>query len=140
QEKNSLDKIIKLEPRYYIWGCVNTIVNETSPSFSGYGFIETQEKLNNCYAETRAFFNDGQRSWFLDKKFNTHNQYLNFYLSTGFLGLSVFLAICIYCIVINRKNFLCLAISLSILVFFMFENVLSRQMGVELFALTLVFS
>lgn len=140
QKEHSIEKMMKLEPRYYIWDCAGMLIKEKSPSFFGYGFIATQEKLNYCYSETQKFFNLNQQEWFITKKFNTHNQYLNFYLTTGFLGFFCFITICVFCLVLNTKSFYGLCLNISMLVFFMFENVLSRQMGVELCALVLVFS
>lgn len=140
QKQFSFEKVIKLEPRYYIWGCVKDIIKDKSPSFFGYGFTTTQEKLNFCYANSQEFNNNDQQSWFVDKKFNTHNQYLNFYLSTGVLALLVFSITCFFCLSTNINIFFALALNVSVLLFFMVENVLSRQMGVELCVLVLVFS
>lgn len=140
QNDLSIEKIIKLEPRYYIWGCAKDIIKDESPSLFGHGFVLTQEKLNACYANSQKFYNKSQQNWFIDEKFNTHNQYLNFYLSSGLLGLTVFLTACLFCLLNGINSFYALALNISILSFLLFENVLSRQMGVELFVLTLVFS
>lgn len=140
QKEHSIEKIMKLEPRYYIWDCARKLIEEKSPSLFGYGFIATQEKLNYCYSETQKFFNINQQEWFITKKFNTHNQYLNFYVATGLVGLFCFIMICVSCLVLNTRSFYSLGLNISMLVFFMFENVLSRQMGVELCGLVLVFS
>lgn len=139
QDKFSIEKFIKFEPRYYIWGCAVDIAKNFHKPFFGYGFNVAQDKLNFCYASSEKFINLDQKKWFIKAKFNSHNQYLNFYLSNGLLAFIIFTMVGFFCLHSHAKSFFALAISVSMLLFFMFENVLSRQMGVELVALVMIF-
>jgi len=95
--------------------------------FFGYGIGDTKDILSNL---------EHKNDFFNNKYYNTHNQYLNFMLATGFLGLLLF-------IIFLFKN-LQLAIfgsleQFSIVLLFILlmfiENILDRQNGVIYFAI-----
>lgn len=140
QQNFSLEKSIKLEPRYHIWGCVKFIMENNSVTYFGYGFLQTQEMLNSCYQNNYKFLNQSHKKWVVYKSYNTHNQYLNFYLSTGLLGFLYFVLICCLFSFKYKSNFFSLSLIISMLLFFTFENVLTRQMGVQLCAIVVIFS
>ncbi|WP_067146649.1 O-antigen ligase family protein [Pseudotamlana agarivorans] len=140
EDNVTLNKILRFEPRYYIWNCVYKITTNSSPKFTGLGFENTQEKLNSCFLAGENFNNQEHKQWFLDKKFNTHNQYFNFYLGSGIIGLISMLFFSFTTLIDNRHSLFAFVINLSMLLFFVFENVLTRQMGVVLCAIVLIFS
>jgi O-antigen ligase len=136
----TLEQIVKFEPRYYIWNCSYSLLIENKAYLMGLGFDSLNKQLEACYSNSTDFMNKEQQDYFVRSKFNTHNQFLNFMLSTGILSLLLFIVFFISWFKMGYNNYY-----LSILVFVLFlfclaENILSRQMGVELFALTLVFS
>ena len=53
----------------------------------GNGFEETEELLLNKY---KSISPKKKSDWFIQKKFNTHNQYLDILLSQGYIGLVIF--------------------------------------------------
>lgn len=94
--------------------------------FFGYGIGDTKDILSDL---------EHKNDFFNNKYYNTHNQYLNFMLATGFLGLLLF-------IVFLYKN-LQLAVlgsleQFSVVLLFILlmfiENILDRQNGVIYFA------
>jgi len=99
----------------------------------GYGLGDVQGALDRCYFKKNYGFKIG--------RYNSHNQYIFIWLSTGIIGFFLFLfLIFYYC----KKAWICEDyLMLSIVIFygivFLFENVLSRQSGVILFAFLMNF-
>lgn len=95
--------------------------------FLGYGVGDAQRELNLCYANKSDIL--------LMHKFNSHNQYLDVTIKTGFIGLSVFLGFLIinFIYAIKNKNELMIMILVLYCMMFLVENILSRQSGVILF-------
>lgn len=109
-----------------IYDCATLKIKE-SPIF-GYGMGDIQDQLNLCY-KSRKYFTKGIT-------YNSHNQYLSYYLSSGVLGL---LAICFFVFYFTsfaiKKHKILLAITLVFYAIIMlFENTLERQSGVILFS------
>jgi len=94
----------------------------------GYGLGDVQEALDRCYFENNYGFISG--------KYNSHNQYMFVWLSAGIIGFFLFLFLLMYYFkkTWDSKDYLMLAIISFYCVVFLFENVLSRQSGVILFA------
>ena len=98
--------------------------------FFGYGTGMETTVLNKAYLENDMDFSH-------KKKYNAHNQYLNFLLELGMLGLVIF----IYFISINvfrsvkTKNHYQFLFLLFIMCISCTENILVRNMGITFFAL-----
>ncbi len=96
----------------------------------GYGIGDVESKLQNCYKQkidsnVYQLFN-----------YNSHNQYLHFLLSSGIIGLLVFLIsifLPIY-LSVQSSNYLYLLFSLLLITSFLTENVLNRHDGVLLYS------
>ena len=97
-----------------------------SPIF-GYGIGDVQEQLDQCYQE--------ENTNFPKKRYNTHNQYLFIWLSSGILGFIIFIGILFYYFKksLQFKDELMFSILVLYSFTFLFENVLSRQSGVIFF-------
>lgn len=97
-----------------------------SPIF-GYGIGDVQEQLDKCYQE--------ENTNFPKKRYNTHNQYLFIWLSSGIIGFITFIAIMFYYFKksIQFKDEVMFSILVLYSFTFLFENVLSRQSGVIFF-------
>jgi O-antigen ligase len=96
----------------------------------GYGAGGLQQELNRCYDSYPAYI-------YKVKKFNTHNEFLNVWLSLGITGFILFLASLAFPFVFAiREHHIVYA---CFLIFFciccLTENNLSRQMGVVFFTL-----
>ncbi len=124
------------EPRVVIWSCAKKMI--LSPDFNNFignaSYNETYSKLTNLY--DTSIDNVQKRRWFLNQQYNTHNQFIDFYLIGGILGFSIFIlfiAISFYC---SKNNFFAISIMISLTLFLMVENMLQRQFGVFIFILT----
>jgi len=127
------------EPRYYIWDCAYQIAPNCAQDFIfGYGYYTTEAKLGTCYTEKDNFIDSQHKQWFLDCNFNTHNQFLDIFLSQGLLALIVFIVSILYLLIRSRSNFYALSLALFIVLFFSFENVLTRQIGCMLISILII--
>ncbi|WP_298755393.1 O-antigen ligase family protein [uncultured Psychroserpens sp.] len=94
----------------------------------GYGWGDVKGVLDDCYQDENPNL--------LLKNYNTHNQFLSILLSTGIIGLAVFLFYFYYLFKFSNKNrnrllfFLLLYFGLNMLS----ENILEREDGVIFFS------
>ncbi len=127
----------KGEPRIVIWKCAKGIVDEKAFNYFVGTFSSEQvdQKLIDCYNSKEVL--SGPYWWIGKKnfKYNTHNQYIWYFVTYGFLGLTLFLGIfgVQFWNFIKNKNvysffFIFIFSSQSL-----FENLLSRQLGIYLF-------
>lgn len=95
----------------------------------GAGLKEMQNELNNCYAQ----YDD---PIFLKASFNTHNQYFDSLISTGSLGLLLFLLMLFYPVkgLTKKEKIIFFFFKLFVLLCCLTENVLARQYGVVFFS------
>jgi hypothetical protein len=95
--------------------------------FFGYGIGDTKDILINL---------EHKNDFFNNKYYNTHNQYLNFMLATGFLGLLLFIIFLFknlqLAILGSLEQF---SIVLLFILLMFIENILDRQNGVIYFAI-----
>ncbi|WP_400075804.1 O-antigen ligase family protein [Winogradskyella sp. R77965] len=100
---------------------------------TGYGLGDVQGVLDEEYRANNLSLPNG--------KYNSHNQYLFVWLSGGLIGLFIFIFYLYFIIkiAVNKNDYFLISISTLYLVTFLFENVLSRQSGVILFAFLINF-
>src|SRR5690606_8983064 len=108
-----------------------------SMTFMGLGFRNTVGKLGECFTTHQKFLSEEHRNFFIESRFNTHNQFINFYLSSGILSLLVFLILFYFLFKVHYKNYITFVLVLSVFLFCVFENVLSRQLGAMMFGVVL---
>jgi O-antigen ligase len=112
--------------RMAIYNCSFSLINETP--IIGYSPGDTQQKLNECYKkfDTNAFHKTD---------YNTHNQYLDYILSLGVIGLVIILFSFAYFlrIAIINKNKEYLNFLILFYLVFLIENILVRNTGIVLF-------
>lgn len=134
--KKRIAESFSYEPRTVIWPCAISAVLE-NPKTIIFGFgseVIAQEKLNSCYIETSKI--NKKWFWFYDTKlhvtYNTHNVYLEFWLAFGIIALIVLMTMFVIPIVTSYKynHTLLFSITLFIAFNFVFENYLSRQVGI----------
>ena len=135
-EKDHRINTIDWGTRVFIWNCAHSISTDMGSNFFGIGFKSTADKLLACYDE--SLDSSTKKEAFLLKKYNTHNQFLDFYLSTGLIGLLLFLGILIALFVKYRKHFFPVALLVSIIIFFLSENLFHRQIGAYYFGFMLI--
>ena len=129
-----IEKVKTHEPRYLIWNSALSVFNESNSKISGLGFGKTQQLLRKEYKLIQP---ERKRNWFLSRDFNTHNQYLDILISTGFLGLALFIVF-LGSLFIRAKHSIYNLNLLFVLILFMgIENSFHRIFGVFIFALIL---
>ncbi|MBN8105843.1 hypothetical protein, partial [Vibrio vulnificus] len=69
--------------------------------------------------------------------FNTHNQFVEYYLLSGIIGLSLFLSLFFNIGIVIRRNFHSIALLVCLFNFCLVENLMDRQLGAYLIGLTL---
>ena len=127
-----IEKIKVHEPRYIIWTQSLDIFHKNKNKLFGIGFGKTQEKLREKYKEIDI---PKKRGWFLERDFNSHNQYLDLLLSTGIVGLVFFLAFLFATIFLHKHSVYSLNLLICLMVFMLFENTFHRTFGVFIMAL-----
>ena len=111
-----------------IYYCDLELISEFS--IFGVGIGDVQDKLNECY---RKKISSKIYTW---TDYNSHNQYLFFWLSSGVFGFILFFLFLFYCFkksIKYSKNFYFLFLFLVSFVF-LTENLLSRSDGVIFFS------
>ena len=136
-DKNYFELLKQWEPRFVIWDCSYDIIKTENISAIGLGFNKTNDFLVSCYEEVVK--PAPRRNYFIRRKFNTHNQYVDFWLSVGLVGTLIFLYLLVTMFLRNRKLFFQTALIISIVLFSGVENIFHRQLGAYLFGLILVF-
>ena len=130
-----IEKIKTHEPRYDIWKFSLQIFDEENLGFFGLGTYKTQELLVEKY---KLMPIDKRKNWFIQRNFNTHNQYIDIILSFGFLGLILFAVFIREILLKTYKNVYSLNLILSLILFLVIENLFHRQLGTFILALTIV--
>ena len=94
----------------------------------GIGTAKLQQELNKCYTSINI-------TELLNKNYNTHNEYLNVWLSLGVFGILVFLSILILSFKKSKMNDEHYLFMFLFCIFCLTENLLSRQHGVFMFVI-----
>lgn len=130
---------IDYEPRFVIWPCALNIIaqDNTNLIIGSGGFTETQNELCNCYQKN--IDNPNKRDWYLERKFNTHNQFLGFLLVGGLIGLLFFFYLIYLLFQQSYNNIFMFSIWFSFVFFLFVENIFYRQFGCFLIAIIILF-
>lgn len=112
--------------RTAIYNCSITLISDAG--FFGFSPADTQQELNSCYEK----FNT---SAFNKTNYNTHNQYLDYLLSFGVIGLLLILFIFYFYLKNALRNDDKSHFNFLILFYiaFLTENILVRNTGIVLF-------
>ena len=129
-----IEKVKTHEPRYIIWSSAHSIFKDSNSKISGLGFGQTQRLLRKEYKLIQP---ERKRNWFLARDFNTHNQYIDLLISTGFLGLAFFLVFLVSLALRAKHSIYNLNLLLVLILFMCIENSFHRTFGVFVFALIL---
>ena len=126
-QEGLLANTMALEPRMVIWDCALKIADSHTVGLSGNGFTQTNRDMLACYESD--IDNPVKKSWFLTKKYNVHNQFLDLYLGSGIFALILFSAGLILVFWRHHRALYPTALMLSAVIFLMAENVFHRQIG-----------
>lgn len=129
------EQIKNFEPRVVIWDCALGIYDEKD--FSALFGLESNASISNklvaCYDKSLEDYN--RRNWFLNVKFNTHSQFIDFFLIGGFVGIMLLSSFLIKSFLVIRTNFYALAILFSFMMSMSIENIFHRQFGCLIFSI-----
>lgn len=113
--------------RVGIYSCVFEIFK--SNVFFGLGIGDVQDNLNDCYLQyhTRVY---------QENHYNAHSSYFQLMLSTGAIGLLLFLAVHVYLIrlAFRKENYIFAIFLLYIMGSMAFESILERMHGAFFYA------
>lgn len=139
ERSSSLNEKLSYEPRYHIWNCAADINHDTYSFLFGKGFRANQRELLECYINKKDFVTVDQQQWFIEKNFNTHNQYLEIYLCAGIISLVCFIFMLLFAFFKNRTNYFATALVILLMLFLVTENLIHRQIGVMLMGIVFSF-
>lgn len=126
------------ELRASVWSCAATVASETNSFWTGLGFETTNDLLVACYDKNIS--DPGKKERFISERYNTHNQFLDFYLSAGIIGIILFLAFIISAFKMVGKRFFPTAFLLVFMVYLVFENMFHRQIGAYYVGILIILS
>lgn len=131
---------LKYDTRIVVWqGAKSIYSKDVNPIFGLSSQTEVKNKLLNYYKKEANFDYQPDKTRFIMKEYNTHNQYINELLRGGLLGL--FLLISPFFMALRssylEKNIVNALLLLAVLLFLLVENLLARQMGVYSIAIIL---
>ena len=121
-----LENTFTWELRRTVWGCASDLVTAQPLNLTGYGVSQTRQMLVDCYDRLD---DERQRQEFLIGRYNTHNQFVDLYMSFGLPALLFFVAFFGLAFFRNRRHFLPTAFLMVLAVFCLVENVFYRQIG-----------
>lgn len=122
--------------RTMIWECASKISSKNSNVFFGIGFEETKSRLVKCYND--EIVDNIAKKNFISNEFNTHNQYIDFFISSGLISLLLFIGILIYLLYKNYKLYHPTALIVTLIIFGIVENYFNRQVGAYYFGFILI--
>lgn len=134
--KESVQVAMDYEPRVIIWPCAYKLTqrDDFNPVTGYPNNTLVEDRLVDCYTTTITN-NQDKKEYYRNEKFNSHNQFIDFYLTAGIIGLLLFTGFLISLFVQAKDNFAYMAILIAIVLFLLVENVLHRQMGSYFFSI-----
>jgi O-antigen ligase len=136
-EQGLVENALEKEPRALIWSSVASMVKEEGITWTGLGFEQTSTELLQQYSDNIS--DEPTREMYLERGYNTHNQYIDIYLSAGMLGLLLFLAYLLSLWPIRRRDYFMMGCWLVLLVYLGVENLFHRQIGAYYAGVLLVY-
>jgi hypothetical protein len=117
----SKERIKLYDPRVDIWDCSYRISqeNEFNLILGCKSHQEVSDKLVDCY-KTKSENDLPRRQWFVNTRFNTHNQFIDFYLVGGLMGLFLFILFIYKMIKGTLNNFYLFSLAISLVLFLFF--------------------
>lgn len=133
--ESTITKFKESEPRIIIWNCAYQITQQEDFSIltGTNSYTNIKNSMVSCYETSIEDYSRNQ--WFMSRKYNTHNQYLDFYLIGGVLALFSLLVFFFTFLIKNKNNFYAIAIFTSFFVMMIVENVFHRQFGCLIFTI-----
>lgn len=122
-----IENSMTFEIRSVVWLCAQNIMNDEGFTFTGLGFDTTKDRLVSCYDS--QIKNTTKKQQFISERYNTHNQFFDFYLSAGFIALLLFLLFIGLSFISVSKQYYPTAMLAILVMYCLLENVFYRQIG-----------
>ncbi len=122
-----IENSLTYELRAVVWESAAEVLKKVGFTLTGIGFDETKDRLAENFEH--SIQNPQKREQFIAQRYNTHNQFLDFYLSAGFLALILFLVFIAGSFLSTRKQFLPTAMISLLTMYCLVENLFNRQIG-----------
>ncbi|MBK6522301.1 MAG: O-antigen ligase family protein [Sphingobacteriaceae bacterium] len=121
--------------RVAIWKSVCDVVSEQNALVFGVGIGDAQKLLTDHYNKIHIYPGDAILGFKGFTHYNAHNQYLQFYITLGAVGLIFFLIILLYCYrhALRSRHVLLLSLLILFSAFFFTESALCAHKGVVFF-------
>ncbi|MBT0607164.1 O-antigen ligase family protein [Aequorivita echinoideorum] len=124
---NFIENSITWEIRTVVWQCAEEIIRNEGFTLTGAGFYETKDKLVSCY--DTQIIDKATEQKFISQRYNTHSQFIDFYLSAGFIAFFLFVLFIILNFIQVHNYFLPTAMLAILVMYCSVENVFQRQIG-----------
>ena len=124
------------QTRLITWRCSLDVLENSTIGFTGIGFKATKDKLVKCYQTTIK--DPEKKEVFTSQRYNSHNQFLDILLSTGYVGLFLMCLFLIWSFMKNKEHFFQTAILGTFIAYGLVENIFHRQIGVYYVGLILI--
>lgn len=122
-----MENSLTYELRAVVWASAIDIIGDIGLTFTGIGFDENKNRLVENYRNTIP--DPQKRAHFISERYNTHNQFLDFYISAGFIALLLFVVFILVSFISNRKRFFPTAMLSILILYCLVENPFNRQIG-----------
>lgn len=124
---NYFENSMTREIRSVAWDCSIDVANKVGFTLNGIGFDAFKNELVSCYDS--EITEEQNRANFVSQRYNSHNQFFDFYLGAGFIALFLFITFIILNFISIRKNYFQIAIWSLLILYCMLENIFHRQIG-----------
>lgn len=132
---NKFDKIfdskgnIKFE-RYQRWTNILKTINQQGDTFIGVGYGDASEIYETAYLK-------GKHYKALEENYNAHNQFIEFLVGAGIIGLALFIYLFMLFAFKTKLDGVALHLFIALLLFCFSESILDRSQGVFIFSFLL---
>ncbi|MCW5519958.1 O-antigen ligase family protein [Aureitalea sp. L0-47] len=126
-ESSFLQNTVTWELRTTVWRCATEVANSEGLLLDGLGIKKTKELLVACYDETIE--GNWKRNRYMAMEYNSHNQFMDTYLSFGLFALILFIGFLAVTFLKNIRHYFSMAMLVGMIGYLMVENVFHRQIG-----------
>lgn len=136
KQKSYVELFMEWEPRVVIWECNYDILQREDYLLTGLGFYVTKDLLVECYDE--VIEKERRKKYFMSRRFNPHNQYVDFLMSAGILSTALFVWMFMVMLYRNRRSYFRASLIISLASLALIESYFHRQLGAYIFAMVLI--
>lgn len=133
--EKSLELASDFEPRVIIWPCCYEMTQKEdfNPVFGFSSYSTVENYLVSCYDSKIS--KPDKKVYYMESRFNSHNQFIDIYLNYGIVGILIFAAFLAGIFYNIKDNFIYLSVFTGLVFFMMVENILQRQTGCYIFGI-----